>query len=99
MTEDLKKYIRINRTAQCTFIEVTTVGWEGPWAETIQWEIAKRLEQNPSSTELMEAINQLLEDRRYFRTCLECNKTKLAGYMHDETVCQACAPEKYGVVY
>jgi hypothetical protein len=37
--------------------------------------------------------------RRHLARCASCGKLFVPGYMHDDRLCQGCAPRELGVVY
>jgi hypothetical protein len=40
-----------------------------------------------------------LDDPRLFRSCTHCGEKNPVGWMHSDTICQACAETDLGVVY
>ncbi|NEX89522.1 hypothetical protein G4923_12530 [Aeromonas rivipollensis] len=49
--------------------------------------------------EIEKAINQLLNNRRYFDICGRCRKLKPVGLMHGDFACQSCAEKFLDIVY
>lgn len=47
-----------------------------------------------SALEIEKAINQLLNNRRYFRICGQCRRLQAKRDMYDESACRRCSTDK-----
>ena len=91
--------IRTEESDQEIIIEAICINWNGPHELIEKWDVVKKIPKNTDKKQIQEAISQVFNNQKYFRNCNECKKTVPIGYMHDKVICQACAPNKYGIVY
>ena len=96
--ELLKEFIRVERTESRVRILVREIRWDGPHTPISTWVIGKRLPDTASDADVENAIADMLQDHRYFRTCHECGEKKPFGW-NDGSICQRCAQINHGVVY
>ena len=94
-----KEFIRIEKTQNEIQILVREIRWDGPHTPISTWAIARDLPATATEAEADSAATSVLDDHRYFRTCLECGDRKPLGWMLDESICQECAQTKHGIVY
>ena len=94
-----KEFIRVERSEEKVEIFVREIRWQGPHTPIHTWAAAESLPATASEAEIEKATVGILEDPRYFRSCLECGERKPLGWMHDESICQGCAVAKYGIVH
>jgi len=98
-TEHLKEFVRVERTKTEVQILVREIHWDGPATPIHTWVIAKSLPDTASEPTIENATADILQDRRYFQVCHECDERKPLGWMHDESICQGCAQANHGIVY
>ncbi len=94
-----QEFVRVERTEKNVRILVREIRWDGPATPVSTWEIAKSLPDTASKPTIEKATAGILQDRRYFRVCLECGERNPVGWMRDECICQGCAEANHGVVY
>ena len=94
-----KEFIRIEKTPNEVQIMVHEIRWEGPHTPIHTWAVGKNLPAAASEAAIENAKAGILEDHRYFRTCLECGERKPVGWMFNESICQECAQASHGIVY
>ena len=97
--EFLEEFVRVKRTENSVQILVRKIRWEGPHTPISTWVTGRSLPDTASEAAIEKATASLLEDHRYFRTCLECGERKPFGWMNDERICQGCAEANHGVVH
>ena len=95
----LGEFVRVEKMQEEIRILVREMGWSGPSTPTFIWRSVGKLPCTASESEIEDACLLILEDHRHFGVCGECDQRMLAGYMHNESTCQGCAPAKYGIVY
>ncbi len=94
-----KEFIRIETTQNEVQILVHEIRWHGPHTPIHTWAVGKSLPATASEAEVEKATAAILQDHRYFRTCLECGERKPLGWMNDERICQGCAVANHGIVH
>ena len=93
--EELKRtFIRID--GQDIYVQLIT--WEGPHTPVSRWHLTARVEM-PDPAAVEKAVDEVLANPKYFRTCVRCGEHNPVGWMHSEDTCQSCAEKHFGVVY
>ena len=104
MNDDVKQfstqeYINVRKTRIGVEILVCKIGWDGPAQMISHWEVEKKLYPGVSDIEIEQAVTQIFEDNRFFKTCPECEERKPIGLMWKKTICQSCAANNHGVIF
>jgi hypothetical protein len=94
-----KEFVRVDQTQKRVQVLVRKIRWHGPHTPVSTWEIAKSLPDTASKPTIEKATAGILQDRRYFRVCLECGERNPVGWMRDESICQGCGQVNHGIVY
>lgn len=99
MSQRYKDFIRIKRGNRKLVLQVMQFEWLSSHEFDIKWQTAKTLETSIELNELDKAIEQVLNDARYFAHCSQCHEYSVRSLMYSETHCQGCAQRYLGVVY
>ena len=78
-------------------VEVLTVTSPCSFTSKSEWVAFHTLSTDPTHAELTAVKKRALTDRRYFARCVDCDEIHPAGWMHDATMCHACAAKTLGV--
>jgi len=97
--EIIDEFIRVTVTHDSTEIHVCVIGWDSPATPISTWVLFQKYEKVLSDKEIEQETNKVLKRKRYFKTCLECNELKPAGWMDSPTMCQSCGERVYGIVH
>ena len=95
----IAEFIRTTQGPDGVHIQVKVIDWPSPSEPVSSWVTAKTLRGIPSPEKVQEAVQRVLETKKYFRVCGECQQRKPSGWMHDNKVCQSCAEHNHGVCY
>ena len=97
--ELLREFVRVERTHEKVEIQILTIRWDGPHTPVSTWEVVTSLPNTADEPAIEKATAGLLQDHRYFLTCMECSQRKPVGSMLNGSTCQQCAQEKHGIVF
>jgi len=97
--ELIKEFICIKRTNASTEIFVRLISWEGPHNPISQWKIVRTIKKDISDEQIAVELSRILNNRRYFIRCKECNELKPKGWMWEDNICQSCAERNHQVVF
>ena len=73
--------IRVERSAHRTRLFVGVISWRSPHEPHFQWKRVRTFPAELSDEALAPAVQQLLNDPRYFRHCPDCQQRMLDGWM------------------
>lgn len=71
--------------------------WESTHQPILKWVIADELAANSQQSVIDERIRKILNDKKYFDVCADCNTRVQKGWLVDK-YCSSCAWEKHGIV-
>ncbi|MGB7412653.1 MAG: hypothetical protein WA902_00455 [Thermosynechococcaceae cyanobacterium] len=100
--ELIQKFIKIEKGESETVILVCSLEWKSPYEPVSNWKKVKILEINSLKSEVDMQINEILNDERYFRFCIDCGECNLAGHtimLQEKSICHSCAERNHGVVF
>ena len=80
-------------------IKVRKIHWDGPHTPREEWVAYRELPAHAAADDVQAAIDIALDDPRLFRSCAHCGEKNPVGWMHSDTICQACAVTHLGIVY
>ncbi|EDY16738.1 hypothetical protein CfE428DRAFT_5701 [Chthoniobacter flavus Ellin428] len=94
-----KEFIKVERHADRIQFSVMEIPW-GRWGNICHgvWVGVTSLPADSGPEEIQVAIDGLLDDPRYFKTCVECFELTPSDWM-DGTICQNCGTLNYGAIY
>ncbi|MEA5421034.1 hypothetical protein VB712_17550 [Spirulina sp. CCNP1310] len=98
-TEIISQFIKVEPGDAELNISVCHISWPHPHEPQSDWSIAATMPTTSSAEEIDGQILAILEDKRYFQVCQDCQQRKLRGWMHDNQICQGCAELNYGIIY
>ena len=98
-TDLIKNFIRVEKSVDRVRILVCTIDWPHPHTPTSKWEVVEVLHQEAGQDVVGDAIAGILQNKKYFSVCEECNERNPVGHMHDEKICMGCAQQNHGVCY
>jgi hypothetical protein len=98
--ELIRKFTKIEKRENKTEILVCLVEWENSYEPVLQWKVVQTLKKNSSKLEIDTQVNEILNDKRYFSFCIECEAFKQAGrimMLQDKSLCHSCAERNHSV--
>lgn len=98
----IREFIKIEKREDETVILVCVVEWKSSYEPLLKWKVAKALEKNLLKSEVDLQVNEILNDKRYFRVCTECGECNQVGrtiMLQGKSLCHSCAERNHGVVF
>lgn len=94
-----RECIRAQETDDGLHLEVKAINWDGPHTPVSAWhEVPARKGESAE-----EAVERLLNTRKWFRTCADCGELNPVGWIIalDDVgdVCHRCAVQNHDVVF
>lgn len=98
-TEIISRFIKVEQEDTELKILVHSISWPHPHEPKSNWPVATMFPMKSSTKEIESKILEVLQDKRYFQICQECQQRKPCGWMHTDGVRQSCAERNHGIVY
>jgi len=99
---NVKEYIRTERGIS-TVIYYLQIEWQSSHETKRRWVKAKELPASISDQELVQVIDQIYADPKYFMKCHEClelsHKNHIWRLEEGKVRCEGCAEQNHGIVH
>jgi hypothetical protein len=100
--ELVREFIKVEKRENEVVILVCLVEWKNSHEPILRWKIAKTLKTDSLKSEVDIQVNEILNDKRFFRTCVECGKCKQVGrtmMLQDKRLCHSCAEKNHRILF
>lgn len=78
---------------------VRTITWYSPFEFFNIWVKVENKCLPLSPNEIIAVVDEIINNRKFFIFCKECNKPTLIGNSNDHVICNGCSSVKHGIVY